>query len=48
MMTAYVVFPALNEKRIALTDTGHRFAASAFAAPGKLGSRMYSTRQRGQ
>jgi D-alanyl-D-alanine carboxypeptidase (penicillin-binding protein 5/6) len=40
LMTAYVVFSALNENRIALTD---RVAVSptAFASPGKLGARMY-------
>lgn len=40
LMTAYVVFSALSENRIALTD---RVAVSpaAFAGPGKLGARMY-------
>ena len=40
LMTAYVVFTALNENRIALTDTV-TVSAAAFAIPGKLGARMY-------
>ena len=40
LMTAYVVFTALNEKRIALTDKVI-VSPAAFATPGKLGSRMY-------
>ena len=40
LMTAYVVFTALNENRIALMDTV-TVSPSAFATPGKLGSRMY-------
>ncbi len=40
LMTAYVVFTALNENRIALTDTV-TVSPAAFATPGKLGARMY-------
>jgi serine-type D-Ala-D-Ala carboxypeptidase (penicillin-binding protein 5/6) len=40
LMTAYVVFTALNENRIALTDTVS-VSPAAFASPGKSGSRMY-------
>ncbi len=40
LMTAYVAFSALNENRIALTDAV-AVSPAAFAAPGKLGSRMY-------
>lgn len=40
LMTAYVVFSALNENRISLTDTV-TVSVGAFAAPGKSGSRMY-------
>ena len=40
LMTAYVVFTAINENRIALTDPV-TVSTTAFAAPGKLGARMY-------
>ncbi len=40
LMSAYVVFTALKESRIALTDTV-TVSPAAFAAPGKLGARMY-------
>ena len=40
LMTAYVVFAALNESRIALTDSV-TVSPAAFATPGKLGARMY-------
>ncbi len=40
LMTAYVVFTALNEDRIALADTVI-VSPAAFAAPGKAGARMY-------
>ena len=40
LMTAYVVFTALNENRIALTDAV-TVSPAAFATPGKLGARMY-------
>ncbi len=40
LMTAYVVFTALNENRIALTDAVP-VSPVAFATPGKLGARMY-------
>jgi len=40
LMTAYVVFSALNENRIALSDTV-TVSPAAFAAPGKAGARMY-------
>jgi len=40
LMTAYVVFTALNENRIALTDTV-AVSPAAFATPGKFGARMY-------
>ncbi|MGZ9058074.1 MAG: D-alanyl-D-alanine carboxypeptidase family protein [Burkholderiaceae bacterium] len=40
LMTAYVVFTALNENRIALTDAV-TVSPVAFATPGKLGARMY-------
>ena len=40
LMTAYVVFTALNENRIALTDTV-TVSPAAFATPGKFGARMY-------
>ena len=40
LMTAYVVFSALNENRIALADTV-TVSPAAFATPGKLGARMY-------
>lgn len=40
LMTAYVVFTALNENRIALTDAV-TVSPHAFATPGKLGARMY-------
>ena len=40
LMTAYVVFTALNEKRVALADVA-TVSRAAFATPGKLGSRMY-------
>jgi len=40
LMTAYVVFTALNENRIALTDDV-TVSPVAFATPGKLGARMY-------
>ena len=40
LMTAYVVFSALNENRIALTDSVS-VSPAAFATPGKLGARMY-------
>ncbi len=40
LMTAYVVFSALNENRIALTDSV-TVSPAAFATPGKLGARMY-------
>ena len=40
LMTAYVVFTALNENRIALTDTV-TVSPAAFATPGKSGARMY-------
>ncbi|MGH6609861.1 MAG: D-alanyl-D-alanine carboxypeptidase family protein [Burkholderiaceae bacterium] len=40
LMTAYVVFTALNEKRIALSDQID-VSPAAFAAPGKAGARMY-------
>lgn len=40
LMTAYVVFTALNENRITLADAVS-VSPAAFAAPGKLGSRMY-------
>ena len=39
-MTAYVVFTALNENRIALTEAV-TVSPTAFATPGKLGARMY-------
>jgi D-alanyl-D-alanine carboxypeptidase (penicillin-binding protein 5/6) len=40
LMTAYVVFLALAEKRIALGDEV-KVSAAAFAAPGRDGARMY-------
>src|SRR5688572_8815207 len=40
LMTAYVVFSALNENRIALSDTV-TVSPAAFAAPGKAAARMY-------
>lgn len=40
LMTAYVIFTALSENRVALTDTV-TVSPAAFAAPGKLGARMY-------
>jgi len=40
LMTAYVVFIALAEKRIALTDSVN-VSPAAFAAPGRSGARMY-------
>lgn len=40
LMTAYVVFTALNENRIALNDAV-TVSPVAFATPGKLGARMY-------
>lgn len=40
LMTAYVIFTALSENRVALTDTV-TVSTAAFAAPGKLGARMY-------
>lgn len=40
LMTAYVVFTALSENRIALNDAVV-VSPAAFAAPGKLGARMY-------
>ena len=40
LMTAYVVFTALNENRIALADAV-TVSPAAFATPGKLGARMY-------
>ncbi|HVG03821.1 MAG TPA: D-alanyl-D-alanine carboxypeptidase family protein [Burkholderiaceae bacterium] len=40
LMTAYVVFSALSENRIALTDSV-TVSPAAFATPGKLGARMY-------
>jgi D-alanyl-D-alanine carboxypeptidase (penicillin-binding protein 5/6) len=40
LMTAYVVFIALAEKRIALNDTVS-VSRAAFAAPGRSGSRMF-------
>ncbi|MEP6607424.1 MAG: D-alanyl-D-alanine carboxypeptidase family protein [Burkholderiaceae bacterium] len=40
LMTAYVVFSALKEQRIALDDAV-TVSPAAFAAPGKLGARMY-------
>ncbi len=40
LMTAYVVFSALNENRIALSDTV-TVSPAAFATPGKVGARMY-------
>ncbi len=40
LMTAYVVFTALAEKRIAATDVV-KVSPAAFAAPGKVGSRMF-------
>ena len=39
-MTAYVVYIALAEKRIALDDTV-KVSRAAFTAPGKAGARMY-------
>ena len=40
LMTAYVVFTAMNEKRIASEDKV-AVSPAAFAAPGKAGARMY-------
>ncbi len=40
LMTAYVVFTALNESRINLGDVV-AVSPAAFAVPGKLGARMY-------
>lgn len=40
LMTAYVVFTALGEKRTRL-DAGVTVSAAALAAPGRVGSRMY-------
>jgi D-alanyl-D-alanine carboxypeptidase (penicillin-binding protein 5/6) len=40
LMTAYVVFTSINEKRIALDDQVD-VSPAAFAAPGKAGARMY-------
>lgn len=40
LMTAYVVFTALGEKRTRL-DAGVRVSPEAVAAPGRAGSRMY-------
>ncbi len=40
LMTAYVVFTALNEKRVALDDVV-TVSPEAFSAPGKAGARMY-------
>jgi D-alanyl-D-alanine carboxypeptidase (penicillin-binding protein 5/6) len=40
LMTAYVVYTAIGEKRIALDDTV-KVSRAAFAAPGKAGRRMY-------
>lgn len=40
LMTAYVVYTALGEKRIRL-DTNVTVSPAAVAAPGRLGSRMY-------
>lgn len=40
LMTAYVVFTALGEKRTRL-DAGVTVSAAALAAPGRAGSRMY-------
>jgi D-alanyl-D-alanine carboxypeptidase (penicillin-binding protein 5/6) len=40
LMTAYVVFTALGEKRTRL-DAGVRVSPAAVAAPGRAGSRMY-------
>ena len=40
LMTAYVVFTALHEKRMALDDNV-TVSPAAFAAPGKAGARMY-------
>jgi D-alanyl-D-alanine carboxypeptidase (penicillin-binding protein 5/6) len=40
LMTAYVVYTALAEKRIALDDTV-KVSRAAFTAPGKAGARMY-------
>lgn len=40
LMTAFVVFTALNENRIALSDAV-TVSPAAFAAPGKAGARMY-------
>lgn len=40
LMTAYLVFTALAEKRIAPTDVV-QVSQAAFAAPGKAGSRMF-------
>lgn len=40
LMTAYVAFNALKEDRIALGDTVS-VSPAAFAAPGRLGARMY-------
>jgi D-alanyl-D-alanine carboxypeptidase (penicillin-binding protein 5/6) len=40
LMTAYVVFTALGEKRTRL-DAGVAVSAAAVAAPGRAGSRMY-------
>lgn len=40
LMTAYIVFTALAEKRIAATDVV-KVSPAAFAAPGRSGARMY-------
>ena len=40
LMTAYVVFTAINEKRLA-SDDKVQISPAAFAAPGKAGARMY-------
>ena len=40
LMTAYVAFTALKEERIALDDAV-KVSPAAFAAPGRLGARMY-------
>lgn len=40
LMTAYIVFTALSEKRIAASDVV-KVSPAAFAAPGKAGARMF-------
>jgi D-alanyl-D-alanine carboxypeptidase (penicillin-binding protein 5/6) len=40
LMTAYIVYTAIGERRIALDDTV-KVSRAAFTAPGKAGARMY-------